>query len=135
MFNPPGATNADPDPAADDDEDAPAVIPGTLPATRVGFDITVVVVVVVVVPADPGGCAVEMIELVEFDLVGDAGRAATGAPAAPGSMVGFEGVRWWFSAGNGDGGQTVDVGVGTGVFCAEREMGAGAETGLVVSGT
>lgn len=53
-----------------------------------------------------------MTELVELVRVGDAGRPETAASDGGG----LEGVRWRDMPGNGDGGQTAEVGVGMGVF-------------------
>lgn len=78
----------------------------------------------------------EMMELVEFVRVGDAGRPETAAEV--GWVVvsdggGLEGVRWRDRPGNGEGGQTAEVGVGMGVFWEESEMGCWVETpGFVV---
>jgi hypothetical protein len=109
------------------DED-PAVIPGTFPDTSGGLLMTVLVLWLPACVAkddcETKGDCVDMTELVELDRVGDEGRVDTVAVAVwEGSeTAGLEGVRWWFSPGNGEGGQTLDVGVGMGVFCEEREM-------------
>lgn len=83
------------------------------------------------------GDCVEMMELVEFVRVGEAGRPETAAEAdwvaVASAGGGLEGVRWRDRPGNGDGGQTAEVGVGMGVFWEEREMGCGVGTsGFVV---
>lgn len=66
-----------------------------------------------------------MMELVEFVRVGEAGRPETAAEAGwveCSDGGGLEGVRWRDRPGNGEGGQTAEVGVGMGVFWAEREV-------------
>jgi hypothetical protein len=81
----------------------PAVIPGSAPPTNVGLEITVPVF-----PTTPG--CVAMLD-VEFDLVGEEGRAGSER---------LEGVRWCVCDvdGKGDGG-AIEVGVAMGVFCEE----------------
>lgn len=73
----------------------------------------------------------EMTELVELVRVGEAGRPETVAVAGwvgCSEGGGLEGVRLQDIPGNGEGGQTAEVGVGMGVFWEEREVGCWVET-------
>lgn len=114
-----------------------AVMLGTLPDTRVGLLTTVVDVVgAVVLEFGFGGTKDDCVAMddVLLDRVGEEGRAdATKALVDMGGGegaidMGFDGVLWWallplfaLLLGKGEAGATVDVGVGKGVFCDDKE--------------
>lgn len=90
----------------------PATMPDMFPARRGGLLITV--------PVEGfknDDCVPT--EEVEFDLVGEEGRACgpAGAGGGEGAVTDrLDKVRWWPGAGKEDGGAVTDVGVGSGVF-------------------
>jgi hypothetical protein len=109
-----------------------AVMDGMLPATRGGLLITV---------ADCGAKDDWVaIEEVEFDRVGEEGWPevviVSGLGGGDGAIdMGLEGVRWWWRPWLllllGKGGAILEVGVGIGVFKADKEVVC---TGLLGSG-
>jgi hypothetical protein len=95
---------------------------GILPATRGGL--------LIMVPVDDRG-ANEAMEDVELERVGDDGWPVVviggSCDGGEGAMdIGFDGVRWcwewWLLLLLGKGGAILDVGVGFGVFSADKEV-------------
>lgn len=102
--------------------DVEAVMGGMLPATSGGL--------LTMVPVDDRG-ANEAMDEVELERVGDDGWPVVviggSCDGGDGAMdIGFDGVRWcwgcWLLLLLGKGGAILDVGVGIGVFSADKEV-------------